>query len=112
VPITPSAASALEAILLIRHEQLQTWARKGRLLAAAQEALMLQGTPKRSEQPIKEWVAGDDFRNTPEILLCPAADMNGDMGAYAISAEKICLNQDWLLAALAAQVISSPSGAK
>ena len=66
---------------------------------------MLQGTPKRLEQLIDQWAAGI-FRNIPEIILLPNEDISGAMGAYAISTRKIYLNQDWLLGASAAQVIS------
>ncbi len=39
-------------------------------------------------------------------MLLPNGDISGAMGAYAISTSKIYLNQDWLLGASAAQVIS------
>ena len=66
---------------------------------------MLQGSPKRLKHLIDEWAAGD-FRNIPEIVLLPNGDISGAMGAYAISTRKIYLNQDWLLGASAAQIIS------
>ena len=81
--LTPSAASALEAVLPLWHEQLQTWAQNGRLLAAAKEALMLQGTPKRQQQLIDQWAAGN-FRDIPEIILLPNEDISGAMGASPI----------------------------
>ena len=78
------------------------------MLTAAQEALMLQGTPKRLEQLIDQWAAGD-FRDIPKIILLPNGNISGAMGAYAISTRNIYLNQDWLLGASAAQAISAPS---
>jgi len=67
-------------------------------MAAAQEALMLERTPRRLRDLIDQWGSGD-FSSIPEIVLLSAADMNGAMGAYVISTGKIYLNKDWLLTA-------------
>jgi len=74
---------------------LQQWALNGSLLTAAQEALLLRGIPDQLQILINEWEAAD-FKNLPEIELLSSADINGALGAYAISTGKIYLNETWL----------------
>ena len=74
---------------------LQQWALDGSLAIAAQEALLLSGIPEGLQILIDEWSAAD-FNSLPEIELLSAADINGAMGAYAISTGKIYLNETWL----------------
>jgi len=47
MPSTQSAAQLLKGYLVDWHKDLQRWSENGRLLAAAQEALMLEGAPRR-----------------------------------------------------------------
>jgi hypothetical protein len=64
----PEILSAWEA-------KIQQWSQNGVLLAAAQEALMLTGTPpKRLNDWIAKWSKGD-FEEIPEIVLLPGSDM-------------------------------------
>ncbi|MCS5705318.1 cadherin domain-containing protein [Synechococcus sp. FGCU-3] len=84
---------------------LQRWALDGALAAAAQEALLLSGTPPALENLITQWGSGD-FRSLPPIVLLPSADISGAMGAYAISTGTIYLNADWLAGASKDQVFA------
>ena len=74
---------------------LQQWAKGGSLATAAQEALLLSGIPEGLQILIDEWAAAD-FKSLPEVELLSAADINGALGAYAISTGKIYLNENWL----------------
>ena len=74
---------------------LQQWALDGSLAIAAQEALLLSGIPEGLQILIDEWSAAD-FNSLPEVELLSAADINGALGAYAISTGKIYLNETWL----------------
>ena len=74
---------------------LQQWAKGGSLATAAQEALLLSGIPEGLQILIDEWAVAD-FKSLPEIKLLSAADINGALGAYAISTGKIYLNETWL----------------
>jgi hypothetical protein len=82
---------------------LQDWASSSRLSAAAQEALLLQAEPEQLTNLVSQWSSGN-FQSIPEILLLDGAEMNGAMGAYALSTGKIYLNQDWLAGASADQI--------
>ncbi|MCS5706310.1 hypothetical protein NZK27_08895 [Synechococcus sp. FGCU-3] len=84
---------------------LQGWALDGSLAAAAQEALLLNGTPPALQDLITQWGSGD-FRSLPPIVLLPSADISGAMGAYAISTGTIYLNADWLAGATKDQLFA------
>ena len=84
---------------------LQGWAADGALATAAQEALLLNGTPSALLDLITQWGSGD-FRSLPPIVLLPSADISGAMGAYAISTGMIYLNADWLEGATRDQVFA------
>ena len=84
---------------------LQQWAKVGSLATAAQEALLLSGIPEGLQMLIDEWAAAD-FKSLPEVELLSAADINGALGAYAISTGKIYLNADWLEGASKEQVFA------
>jgi hypothetical protein len=84
---------------------LQGWALDGSLVAAAQEALLLSGTPPALQDLISQWGSGD-FRSLPPIVLLPSADISGAMGANAISTGTIYLNADWLAGATRDQVFA------
>jgi hypothetical protein len=84
---------------------LQRWALDGALAAAAQEALLLNGTPPALQDLITQWSAGD-FSALPPIVVLPSADIKGAMGAYAISTGTIYLNADWLAGAARDQVFA------
>ena len=75
---------------------LQGWAADGSLMAAAQEALLLEEVPEALEGLAARWAKGD-FSALPPIVLLSSADISGAMGAYAISTDTIYLNQDWPL---------------
>jgi hypothetical protein len=93
-PQSTDAALAPE-ILSAWESKVQQWSQDGSLLAAAQEALMLPGEPQALKDLIAQWSTGD-FEGIPEIVLLSGTDMNGALGAYAISTGKIYLNADWL----------------
>ena len=97
--------SYLQTILPEWEALLQGWALDGSLSAAAQEALVLDGTPDALQDLITQWGTGD-FTAIPEIVLLSSEEMNGAMGAYALSTGKIYLNQDWLAGANAEQVVA------
>lgn len=97
-----TADEILASLLTEWHKLLRGWATDGSLVAAAQEALALSGEPQTIRDLVSQWSAGD-FRGIPPIVLLPSADMNGAMGAYAISTGTIYLNTDWLRTATAAQ---------
>ena len=87
------------------HLLLQGWAAGGRITAAAQEALLLNGEPQALTDLTKQWAAGV-FSALPPIVLLSAADINGALGAYALSTGTIYLNADWLTGASKEQVIA------
>ena len=94
----------LLASLLPQWQQLlQGWSADGSLVAAAQEALLLDGEPQALTDLETQWSSGD-FRGIPPIVLLSSSDISGAMGAYAISTRTIYLNQDWLLTATQDQV--------
>jgi hypothetical protein len=93
-----TADEILNSALPEWHKLLQGWAADGSLVAAAQEALMLPGESEALNNLVAQWSAGN-FSGIPPIVLLPSADMNGAMGAYAISTGTIYLNADWLAGA-------------
>lgn len=100
---TTLATDTLETLLPKWKALLQGWALDGSLTTAAQEALMLEGTPAALQELVTQWGAGD-FRTMPPIVLLSSAEMNGAEGAYAISTGIIYLNADWLATANQDQV--------
>ncbi|MEY2644391.1 MAG: hypothetical protein RLZZ611_1040 [Cyanobacteriota bacterium] len=64
---------------------------------------MLEDEPQALTDLVTQWAAGD-FSSLPEIVLLSSSDINGAIGAYAISKGKIHLNADWLLTASPDQV--------
>ena len=103
--ISSAATNLLGALLPEWHLLLQGWSADGRLTAAAQEALILNGEPQALSDLTSQWSAGD-FSGLPPIVLLSAADINGALGAYAISTGTIYLNADWLAGASKEQVFS------
>ena len=93
MPLAP--ASTLPNLLAEWHLLLQGWSADGRLTTAAQEALLLNGEPQALSDLTNQWAAGE-FGALPPIVLLSSADINGAMGAYAISTGTIYLNADWL----------------
>ena len=101
-----STATALATEILSAWEsKIQQWSQDGSLLAAAQEALMLPGEPQALKDLISQWSDGE-FGELPPIVLLSSADINGALGAYAISTGTIYLNADWLAGASKEQVFS------
>ena len=95
----------LTALLPDWHLLLQDWSASGRLTAAAQEALLLNGEPQALKELVAQWSSGV-FTGIPPIVLLPSSSMPGAAGAYAISTGTIYLNQDWLATASATQAIA------
>ena len=102
---TSTPSNRLSALLPEWQRLLQGWAADGSLTAAAQEALVLTGAPKALTNLTTQWSSGV-FTGIPEIVLLSSKDMNGAMGAYAISTGKIYLNQDWSTTATKDQVFA------
>ena len=95
----------LTALLPDWHLLLQDWSASGRLTAAAQEALLLNGEPQALKELVAQWSTGV-FTGIPPIVLLPSSSMPVAAGAYAISTGTIYLNQDWLTTASAAQAMA------
>jgi hypothetical protein len=93
--ISSAATSLLDALVPEWHMLLRGWSADGRLTAAAQEALLLNGEPQALSDLTNQWAAGE-FGTLPPIVLLSSADINGALGAYAISTGTIYLNADWL----------------
>jgi hypothetical protein len=104
VPLT-TAETLLNGLLPEWHLLLQSWSASGRLTAAAQEALLLNGEPQGLTDLKNQWAAGD-FGALPPVVLLSSADINGALGAYAVSTGTIYLNADWLAGASKEQVFS------
>jgi hypothetical protein len=102
MPLT-AAETLLNGLLPEWHLLLQSWSASGRLTTAAQEALLLNGEPGTLTDLTNQWAAGD-FGALPPIVLLSAADINGALGAYAISTGTIYLNADWLAGTTQGQV--------
>ena len=96
--VTSSSNDLLAALLPDWQRHLQAWSASGALTAAAQEALLLSGEPQALTDLVTQWSAGD-FSGIPPIVLLSGAEMNGALGAYAISTGTIYLNADWLATA-------------
>jgi hypothetical protein len=77
---------------------LQAWAADGRLSAAAQEALLLDGEPALLPALIEQWAEGN-FSGLPPIMLLQASSMPGAAGAYVDSTGTIYINEDCLQSA-------------
>ena len=104
MPLTTSS-SLLADLLPEWHLVLQGWSADGRLTAAAQRALLLNREPEALTRLIHQWAAGE-FGALPPFVLLSSADINGAMGAYAISTSTIYLNADWLAGATKEQAIA------
>ena len=102
--ISSAATNLLGALLPEWHLLLQSWSASGRITSAAQEALLLNGEPQALTDLTNQWAAGE-FGALPPIVLLSSADINGALGAYAISTGTIYLNADWLAGASKEQVI-------
>ena len=100
-----TARQTLDLLLPEWQALLQAWAADGSLVAAAQEALLLDGTPAALQELVAQWAKGD-FSALSSIVLLSSADMSGALGAYAISTATIYLNADWLAAASKEQVFA------
>ena len=100
-----ASPKTLVDFLPLWYDQLQQWSLNGRLSAAAQEALLLDGEPQPLKDLVSQWSAGE-FGGLPPIVLLSAADINGALGAYAISTSTIYLNVDWLVGASKEQVFA------
>jgi hypothetical protein len=87
-----TADELLTSLLPEWHLLLQGWSADGSLVAAAQEALMLTEEPPALRDLATQWSTGD-FTGIPPIVLLSSADINGAMGAYAISTSSIYLNK-------------------
>ncbi|MFM8526277.1 MAG: RCC1 domain-containing protein, partial [Cyanobacteriota bacterium] len=105
--MSPSALSfrRLELLLPEWKELLQGWALEGAIGRAAAEALQLEGTPPPLRALVSRWAEGD-FSELPAIVLLSSADINGALGAYAISTGTIYLNADWLETAPPQQAVA------
>ena len=103
--ISSPATNLLGALLPEWHLLLQQWSLDGRLSAAAQEALLLDGEPALLKELTDQWAAGY-FSGLPPIVLLPASSMPGAAGAYAISTGTIYINQDWLETASKERVLA------
>ena len=103
--ISNAATNLLSALLPEWHLLLQEWSASGRLTTAAQEALLLNGEPGALTDLTNQWSAGD-FSGLPPIVLLSSADINGALGAYAISTGTIYLNADCLAEATKEQVLA------
>jgi hypothetical protein len=99
-----TAQDRLNSILPSWYELLTQWSSDGSLVAAATDALVLDGTKSKEgsdgllQSYVSQWSAGN-FKNLPQIVLLSADDISGAYGAYADSTDTIYLNQDWLLTA-------------
>jgi hypothetical protein len=94
----PLANDRLASLLPEWHLLLKAWSADGRLTAAAQEGLLLNGEPQALTDLTTQWAAGDFGALTPIVLLS-SADINGALGAYAVSTGTIYLNTDWFAGA-------------
>ena len=97
-PIFTQNILILDELLPSWYRELQSWSLSGRLSAAAQEALQLDGEPQALKDLVSQWSTGD-FQGIPEIVLLSNTDINGALGAYAQSTGKIYLNADWFTTA-------------
>ena len=94
-----TADEILTSLLPEWHKLLQGWSADGSLVAAAQEALLLQGEPPPGLKDLATQWASGNFSGIPPIALLSSAEMTGAMGAYAMSTGNIYLNADWVASA-------------
>lgn len=97
------STGTLEGLLGEWRQLLQGWSADGSLVAAAREALRLDRDPPLLTELVGQWTEGN-FSAIPPVVLLSAADMQGALGAYAISTGTIYLNADWLATATTQQV--------
>ncbi|MFN9547064.1 MAG: hypothetical protein ACK6AD_08405, partial [Cyanobacteriota bacterium] len=74
----------LANLLQAWQQQLSLWSQNGGLSRAAQQALLLGGTPARLQELVGRWSAGN-FADLPPVVLLPASAMPTAAGAYALS---------------------------
>ena len=74
-----TADEILTSLLPEWHKLLQGWSADGSLVAAAQEALTLEGEPTVLRDLVTRWAAGD-FTGLPPIALLSSANINGALG--------------------------------
>ena len=90
-----TSSSHIKPWLLGWTQQLRGWAEDGSLLAAAQQALLLEGEPKQLVELLDQWVASD-FSALPAVETLSSQDIAGARGAYVEDLSQIFLNQEWL----------------
>ena len=99
-----TAQDRLNQILPSWYDLLTQWSLDGSLVAAATDALMLEGSNAKQDAKgqlqsyVSQWSAGN-FQNLPKVVLLSAVEISGALGAYADSTNTIYLNQEWLLGA-------------
>jgi hypothetical protein len=104
-----TAQERLNGILPSWYELLTQWSLDGSLVAAATEALVLEGSNAKPDAKgqlqslTSQWSAGN-FKSLPQIVLLSNEDISGAQGAYADSTDTIYLNADWLLTATEEQI--------
>ena len=90
-----SRDSHIKPWLLGWTQQLRGWAEDGSLLAAAQQALLLEESPQQLVELLDQWGASD-FSALPAIETLSRQDIAGARGAYVEDLSQIFLNQEWL----------------
>ena len=90
-----TSSSHIKPWLLGWTQQLRGWAEDGSLLAAAQQALLLEGEPKQLAELLDQWGASD-FSALPAVGTLSSQDIAGARGAYVEDLSQIFLNQEWL----------------
>ena len=95
-----TSSSHIKPWLLGWTQQLRGWAEDGSLLAAAQQALLLEGEPKQLVELLDQWGASD-FSALPAVETLSNQDIAGARGAYVEDLSQIFLNQEWLAEASA-----------
>ncbi|MFL2506136.1 MAG: cadherin domain-containing protein [Parasynechococcus sp.] len=90
-----SRDSHIKPWLLGWTQQLRGWAEDGSLLAAAQQALLLEESPQQLVELLDQWGASD-FSALPAIETLSRQDIAGARGAYVEDLSRIFLNQEWL----------------
>jgi len=104
-----TAQDRLNQILPSWYDLLTQWSVEGSLVAAATEALVLDGSNAKADAQgqlqslVSQWSA-KNFKSLPEIVLLSDADISGAQGAYAASTDTIYLNAEWLLTATAEEI--------
>ena len=90
-----TSSSHIKPWLLGWTQQLRGWAEDGSLLAAAQQALLLEGEPQQLAELLDQWGASD-FSALPAVGTLSSQDIAGARGAYVEDLSQIFLNQEWL----------------